>query len=197
MPFPYDEIVLENGLVDKPVLLSERTQKMLLMGLSKLENRYSWDEMTDSQWDELSDYIAQAVTETIIEQDMNVASYHAAERGSTQAIAANTDTKIQYQFGATPPQDWNVPVPSAGICTVTARVYLLSAATGAKRARLLHNDVNIAELYYGSAANAQLFVLSHVLEVQAGDYFSLEVNCLTASTAQISPFTPKLSMVIT
>ena len=125
-----------------------------------------------------------------------MAEYHEATRASTQAIAANTDTKIQFNVGATPPQDWNVPVPAAGICTVTARVYLLSGVNGGKRARLLHNDVNIAELYYGSTAQAQLFSLSHVMEVDVGDYFSLEVNCVTASNSQIAPFVPKISMVI-
>lgn len=196
MSLDYQHILDQNGLADKPVLLSERTQQIVISTIDFYLRRAAWDVMSDTDWDELDASLADAITEILTIQELPVSTYHEASRASTQAIAANTDTKIQFNAGATPPQDWNVPVPSAGICTVTARIVLLSAVAGAKSARLLHNDTEIAMLAYGSTALSQVFTMSQVLEVEAGDYFSLQVNCVTASNSQIAPFTPKISMVV-
>lgn len=124
-----------------------------------------------------------------------MANYRQAERGTTQAIPANTLTKIQFQTGANPPQDWDVPASYDGICTITARVWM-NGGTGLKYARLLHNGNEIVRADFRSTGTVQFFQMSHVLEVVSTDVFNLEVYSLQATTVQVADFTPKISMVI-
>lgn len=125
-----------------------------------------------------------------------VATYHEAERTTTQAIAANTQTPIVWSTGGSPPLFSFVTAPATGIATVTGRVKLLSGAAAVKYCAIIHNGVEVARGDIRSTANQQWFNVSHVLEVEAGDTFRLDVYCLLASTVQIDDFTPKLSMVI-
>lgn len=96
--FPYAELVEENGLADKPVLLSYRTQQMLLMALSKMENRYAWLEMDDTQWDELDWYIAEAETEVLteVESQSNMDRISVAH-ATLQSFTAGIQTAINFQ----------------------------------------------------------------------------------------------------
>lgn len=163
--------------------------------LSRLLHREYWtgtELEIDTALNQLHDLIHDLYTSEV----PPMAEYHQATRASTQAIAANTDTKVIFNVGATPPNDWNVPVPTSGICTVAAKVTLLSAVAGAKRATLLYNDAEIASVYPASTGLSQSFNLAQVLEVTEGGYFSLQVRCTTASTVEISPAVPSISMVV-
>lgn len=193
MPY-HDELLSGDDLTT--LVLNFEWRRLIADALQSYLDRDA-NQLTDTEYDDAKERIYLLIHDIYTIENLGVlAHYHEASRASTQAIAANTDTKIQFNVGATPPQDWNVPVPAAGICTVTARVVLLSAVAGAKSARLLHNDNEIAMLAYGSTALSQVFTMSQVLEVESGDYFSLQVNCVTASNAQIAPFTPKISIVV-
>ena len=125
-----------------------------------------------------------------------VATYHEAIRATTQAIGAGSQTPVVWSSGGSPPLFSFVTVPVSGICTVSANIRIDSAVAGTKQVILVHSGVEIARVYYATTGLAQMFSISSILEVAAGDTFRVDVLCGVASTVMITPFEPKISMVI-
>lgn len=198
MTFPYSDVFSASGSVNRAILLSERTQLIAIKAMQTAEIRENWDEMTDLSWDDLEDYIGSALEEILTVQEAGMtANYQEVERTTTQAVPANTLTKISFANpSGLPDGDVNVPIFTGGICTVTARAYVGAGSAGLQYARLLHNGSVIAKDDNRSNSTLQYFELTHVLEVDDGDTFSVEVFALNGTTVQASEFTPKISMVI-
>lgn len=125
-----------------------------------------------------------------------MATYHEAERTTTQSITANTQTPIIWTTGGTPPLFSFVSIPASGIATVSFRVKLQSAVGAVKTAFLIHNGVEVTRHDIRVNTANQWLNLSYVMEVEVGDTFRVDVLCPQAMTVQVDDFTPKLSMVI-
>lgn len=164
--------------------------------LSRLLHRKYWtgtEVEIDTAINQLQDLIHDLYTTEIT----TMANYQEVERTTTQVIPANTLTKISFANpSGLPDGDVNVPILDSGICTVTARAYVQAGSTGLQYARLLHNGSVIAKDDNRSNGTLQYFEFAHVLEVDDGDTFSVEIYALNGTTVQASEFTPKISMVI-
>lgn len=125
-----------------------------------------------------------------------MATYHEAERTTTQAIPANTQTPVIWSTGGTSPLFSFVTVPDTGIATVSFRVKLSQSPIAIKTVFLIHNGVEHTRHDIRVNTGNQWLNLTTVLEVTAGDTFRLDVLSPSAMTVLVDDFTPKLSMVI-
>jgi hypothetical protein len=195
--FPYEELMLEDGLADKPILLSYRSQQMLLMALTKMETRYNWFDMEDTAWDELENYIAHTETEilTLIE-DYPVTPYiHQAARTTVQNIVANTITPIvfnQGQFDVT--NNNRLYAPFDGYATLTAQVQL-TGAVNLKWAAIRENGTTIkAKVQIPVAGAFYSFSMAITDVFSTSWYYELIVfGANTATTTVHTEFNPVLS----
>jgi hypothetical protein len=198
--FPYEELLLENGLADKPVLLSYRTQQMLLMAVQKMEVRYNWLEMDDTTWDELDNYIAQAETEilTEIEDYPMVTTVVYASRASNQAITANTDTAVIWAAGN---YDTSNPtrlyVPQDGKIVVQAAVQLTASVAAAASAWLQFSDGSRHSWDDADAARATHLFNPVWIYGQATDanYVELFVRLSQAGNVNVATTPPYMSIL--
>lgn len=195
MTLPQADILSASASSDRGVLLSERTQLLAIKAIQIAELRDAWDDMTDNEWDEIDAAIAQAHTEILtIQGSSSMATYQSIERATTQAIPANTLTKII--FPNVTGLGTDLYVTETGIAVITARVAVVSGSAGLQYARLLHEGAEVARDDNRATAVAQYFELTEVREVDAGDEIALEVYALNGTTAQTTPFTPQIKLVI-
>jgi hypothetical protein len=143
-----------------------------------------------------------AMIEDFYSSETMVTESHEAIRSTTIAIAANTPTLVNFttggipSIGGNPPHPERVPVPMAGNAVVTARLSITSVTAGVKLMKLLHNGTEINRVDYRVSSQAHYLHVSHTMEVADGDYFGLEVESLVAATVQITPYTPRLAIVV-
>lgn len=197
--FPYEDLVLENGLTDKPVLLSYRSQQMLLMALSKMEVRHGWLEMDDATWDELEDYIAQCETEILTITDYVPMSgiSDAVQRQTALNIAANTPTAITWTIGG---YDLSNPtrfdINFNGYIALTGRIQLTSVTAGTKTVLLRRNGTdNLCRVQLPVSGQFFSFSLAWADYVVDGDYLEMIVQCSTASSIVLTEFDPAMSYI--
>lgn len=191
MTLPPDDILVANGSSDRPILLSERSQLVAIKALQIAESREQWENMTDSDWDEINAAIGSALTEILTEQEMNsVATYQEIERASTQVIPANVVTNIA--FPNVTGLGTNVYLLNDGIATINARFAVTSGNAQLQYARMLLNDVEIARDDNRSTSSQQYFEMTAIAEVDSGDVVKLQVYALGGTTVQITPFYPQV-----
>lgn len=65
MPFDWADFSGDSGLADKPLLLSERSQSIILTALDWLQRRYAWADVDDAVWDDIEGATTQALHEII------------------------------------------------------------------------------------------------------------------------------------
>lgn len=185
MTFPFSDVVSASGSLDRAVLLSERTQLIAIKALQVAENRSSWNEMSDSDWDTLEDYVADALTEilTIQEQPSMTAQLKQASRGTSQAIAVNTDTAIVWTSG-----DYHgggasgdtILAPIDGVAIITAWVQYLTATTSQFTAWLVVNGVEYARQDSDAVRLGHMRQLSFVVPVTNQDTINVVVRANVA-----------------
>lgn len=198
MPIPTPNIAHNAEIVGDTlhnISLNYKWRQIVGGQLSRLLHRKYWTG-TEAEIDTALNQLHDLIHDLYTTEANQVATYRQAVRGSSQAIPANTLTKIQFQTGALPPQDWDIPTTVAGVCTVTARVAVVSGSNALQYARLLHNGNEIARDDNRSTGQIQYFEMTQILEVADTDYFNLEVYAQLGTTVQIAPFTPLVSMVI-
>lgn len=199
MPIPTPNIAHNTPVVGDVlhnISLNHKWRQIVGGQLSRLLHRKYWtgtEAEIDTAINQLQDLIHDLYTTEIT----TMANYQEVERTTTQVIPANTLTKISFANpSGLPDGDVNVPILDSGICTVTARCYALAGTQGIQYARLLYNGVEIARAYHSSTALLQHFILAHVLEVDDGDRFSVQMYAINGTTVQVADYTPKISMVI-
>lgn len=196
--FPYEDVMLENGLADKPVLLSYRSQQLLLMALSEMEKRYNWLTMDDATWDELESYIAETETEilTLVESEAMTITHYLVNRTSTQAIAAGTPTAVTFNSGIS--YDAGNPtklITGAGKNVLQANVHFTAATapvgyveirknTGIGTLVLARHDLSVVGTNYVN--------LAAIDNCDDDDYYELVISVNQASTLQNTVFFPSL-----
>lgn len=189
--FPYEELLLENGLADKPILLSYRSQQMLLMALTKMENRYGWLEMDDATWDELEDYIAQCETEILTESEpvtYNPILLIATREVATQTLlAANSPNEIVwdtgYFDGSNPTR---IVAPDLAIYSVSFNFRVTTTVATAWTITLVKNgSTEIARITHPSSTSIAAS-LSININLAENDYLEVSIAHTTNSTLQIA-----------
>jgi microcystin-dependent protein len=55
----------DSGVQDTPLLLSIRSQSLILAALQCVQSRYSWQELSDTEWDDVDGAIASAINEVM------------------------------------------------------------------------------------------------------------------------------------
>lgn len=189
--FPYEDVIEENGLADKPILLSYRSQQLLLMCLEKMENRYNWLDMDDATWDELESYIAETETEILTESEnvtYNPVLWIATREGSTQSLlAANSPNKIIWNVGYFDiPNPTRIVAPDTAIYSVSFNFRVTTAVSTAWVITLVKNGtVEVARLtpVSGTAVTAALSININLFE---NDYLEVLIAHSTNSVLQIA-----------
>jgi len=179
MTLPFDDIFSASGSVDRPVLLSEKTQLLAIKALQIAEFRASWDEMTDASWDDLDTAIGEAHTEilTIIETDNMLSEFGHAFKTNTQNITASTPTDILFNGGdhETSPQVNRIK-PHIGHVTIAAFCFLTAATATQLTLAIKKNGADwIARQSFVNTGLAQRMQITVVDECIEDDYYTLEV----------------------
>jgi hypothetical protein len=188
--FPHEDVMLEDGLADKPIFLSYRTQQLLLMAIQKMEVRYNWLEMDDVTWDELDDYIAQAETEILNEIAglPMLTEFKEASKTNTQALTGGTEASVLFNSGDHEPNPQaNRIKPLAGKVTITGFVHLTSGtATQITLAIRKNGTTDIARTAFANTATAQKMTITVPDDGDSDDYYELRVLTNQNATIQNS-----------
>jgi microcystin-dependent protein len=65
MLLDWEDFSTDSGVKDTPLLISERTQSLLLTALASIQRRYNWLEVDDTAWDDIDGAIAEAHQEVM------------------------------------------------------------------------------------------------------------------------------------
>jgi microcystin-dependent protein len=63
--YDWDDFSGDSGVEDTPLLISIRTQSLILSALASISRRYHWLEVDDATWDDIDGAIAQATHEVM------------------------------------------------------------------------------------------------------------------------------------
>jgi len=183
---------------DVPLLLSIRSQQMILAVMQRFQFRSQWLEVDDATWDDIEASIDEAYEE-IMEQHETIpamldalsATWH---RNTDQAIAANTETAIIWNSEVTAyglelhvsgaHKNFIIPTTGAGFYQISGTVYFPgTAATQVKQAFVLVNadKVLTTSITLLTAASVQFSV---GIELQDNDQITVTVLCPVAISMQ-------------
>lgn len=103
--FDWDEYSANSGTEDVPLLLSERSQQLILAAMEVLQGRSSWLPVDDATWDDIDAAIGEAYEEITEEQAvvLNQQQFGVFLRSVDQNLAAATFTPIAFTE-VSPPQ---------------------------------------------------------------------------------------------
>lgn len=194
------DIVSANGTLDSPVLLSERTQLLLITAIDYISSRYAWDDMSDSEWDDLFGYIgaAQSQVLTISESSgaMGIEKKY-VERSTDFVISGSqSDVAIAWDTGdydAT--NNSRVYVENSGLFIISGSVDIYSA--NANRATLLirkNGTVDLGGSWFAPAVN-QSYPFTVSVNLVQGDYIELTVTTNGTLEINVDDWTPKMSLL--
>ena len=190
--FPYEDLVQEDGSADRPVLLSYRTQQMLLTALQKMENRYAWLEMDDAQWDELDGYISEAETEILNEIPglPMLTEFKNAFKTNTQALTGGAEASVLFNSGdhENSPQNNRIK-PEAGKVIITGFCHLTAGtATQMTMAIRKNGTDDVVRQSFLNTSLTQRMTISVPDECDDNDYYELRVLTNQNSTIQNTEF---------
>jgi len=185
MLYPHDDILLADSTRNRAVLLSERTQLIVIKTLESAEFQSAWQETTDAEWDDLDNAIGQAEYEVLTEEvtGVNVRT-RLARRGATQSIAAGTPTAITWNDGQYDPSFPTHLIPLTGAITITGFLLVTAAVATQLTLTILRNgDTEIAKQSFFNAATTQRMTLTALDQTgDDDDYYELIVLTNQAST---------------
>lgn len=72
MKFVWNEYSSDSGVPSTPLLLSERSQSIILAALDWMQKRYAWHDVSDSEWDDIDGSVAHALHEVM---EISMADY--------------------------------------------------------------------------------------------------------------------------
>ena len=198
MTYPHDDILSADSTRNRAVLLSERTQLILLKVLQSGENQSAWDDTTDAEWDDIDEAIGEAEYEILTEDNppLMAAQVLYASRASNQAISANTDTAIIWTGG-----NYNVSnptrlyVPQDGMIVVQCAVNLTSAIASTAQCWIQFSDGSRHSLDDADASRLSHFFNQVWIYGQAIDsnYVEVYVRMTQAGNAAVATTPPYFS----
>jgi hypothetical protein len=205
----------ESGAEDVPLLLSVRSQQIVLSAMQHLDNRSYWlDEDEDEDgtiWEDIQSAVAEAYEEICEEQSVAQETISGASitRTTNQIITSTTawqpisfdsqfyDTGGYWDFNGQPTR---LTVQQNGLYLVTANVLFNSNASGdtARREAGIRVDGGDLIAFSSGVIVSQLIglTLARTLLLDANSYVTLEVRSQAASLAVIGNalYTPLLSI---
>jgi len=202
----WDNYVADSGAETVPLLLSVRSQQLILSAMDKLDNRSSWLEVDDATWDDIDAAIAEAYQEIIRPMTLpNQQQFGVFLRSTDLTLPATTFVPIPFTEIAAPQfsddNDWMVQpactdfiLPQAGYyqCIVTAQFVNLATS----RACLLRFDldgVNAAQVNVTVTGNPAL-TLANVFHISASATLQVR-GWSSVANALDSGFPIRLSIV--
>jgi len=206
MAYDWEEYSSDSGVADIPLLLSIRSQQLILSAMDSLRWRDNWLEADDPTWDDIDDAVGQAhyeIQETLTLP--NQQQFGIFLRSVDLTLAASTFVPIPFTETSAPQfsddNDWmvqpactNFVFPEAGYyqCTVTANFANLAGS----RTCLLRFDldgVNAAQVNVNVVGTPSL-TLSNIFHIGASA--TLQVHAFaSAANALDNIFPMRLSIV--
>lgn len=194
MPISHSDLLAENDTQSRVVFVSDRTVAMLLIGLDAIEHRYRWNEPTDSEWDDVTESLGQAITEILEPYSVGggMATIKKASRSTNQGLGAGGDVAVVFDTG-----DYDVSNPSRisvdsdALYLIVGNVQVVSSTGRFLNAKLRLNGVD--DIAYGqvSASNERSHSLVKPIELSSGDYLELIASTngslCTVSTSVVIP----------
>lgn len=191
MTYPHVDILSADSTANRAVLLSERTQLILLKVLQSGENQSAWDETTDSEWDDLDESIGEAEYEILTEIEpvtYNPILLIATREAATQSLlAANSPNEIVWDTGYFDVSNpTRIVAPDTAIYSISFNFRVTTAVATAWTISLVKNgSAEIARLspVSGTAVTAALSINVNLFE---NDYLEVAIAHSTNSTLQIT-----------
>lgn len=193
MPY-HDELLSGDDLTT--LVLNFEWRRLVADALQSYLDRDA-NQLSDTEYDDAKERIYLLIHDLYTVEALSVpAHYQEAERTTTQAITANTQTPIQWSTGGTPPLFSFVTIGATGTATVAVRLKMTSAVGAVKTMFLIKNGVEVVRHDRRVNTANEWVDFAYVLSVASGDTLRVDVLCPQAMTVQIDDFTPKLSVVV-
>lgn len=197
MTFPYSDVVAANGTVNRAILLSERSQLVAIKAIELAEARENWNEMTDSEWDDLEAYIGDAITEILTEQAQSMAISNAAVQRTSNVSTSTFPHVVTFETGSG--YDSSNPTrlaPGAGDAIIQANIQFTSGSASAGYVEIRKNTgIGTLTLARHSAVGAtnHIINLTAIDTPDSDDFYELVVQSNVPITIQTGVFFPHLS----
>lgn len=189
-----DDFLSDDGSPALPFLLSLRSQSLLLAAATEIQDRSSWDEMDDTDWNDTEKAVSEAMYEIMeeVESEPTMPDNHLfVNKQSNVALAANTPTKVTFpdlvidEGGLWDASDNHYELAAfadSGLYHITAQL-LISSVTGDayKIAQIRLNETYSIALQSGEA-DANYLNVSVIVPVGAGETVSIWAVCSHAAT---------------
>lgn len=197
MTFPFDDVMLASGSLDRPVLLSERSQLIAIKALQVAENRMNWDEITDTDWDTLEDYVADALTEILTIQDVPEMTITNLGLQRTSNVSISTfPYVVAFQTGSG--YDSGNPTrltPGEGDVIVQANIQITSGSATSGYIEIRKN-IGIGTVVLArdnlAASTNNVINIAAIDTADSDDFYELVIQSSVPITIQTGVFFPKL-----
>jgi hypothetical protein len=205
MPLNWDDFSMDSGLPNKPLLLSERSQSLVLSALYWIQHRNTWLSVDDATWDDLDASIAEAIYEVMELVDMT-GTFHGVRAWRDTNYTSTSTTLWQpiefNQISATADYAHGagstnyLEAPESGWYLVSAGVVFNANAsndTFIRQARIVNNSGSVLCFDSGSIVSQPIGLNMATLWYMAeGEYLQLEIksnipNIVILSQSQNSP----------
>jgi len=190
MPFPYSDLFTASDLADRFLAVSERTQLLFIKFAELAEQRTTWDEMTDEEWDDLHDFIATAETELLLEEaplpQLTLTTYTAQRLNSNQSILA-AGSFIEWDTSDFPAVDesW-VRLIETGYYVVSVNFRLAQPpSTATYLVQLWKNGTSMMEFVNSVASTNGWFNLTWQFNAEADDFLQVLIDPSVATTLRV------------
>lgn len=160
--FDLDTIINSSATPTRGAFVSDRTIELVLMSLSLAENRHGWDDMTDTEWDDIDNSIGSAITEILDDtQGSNTVTVSSVKRTTVQSIGSAAAHPIVWNEGDYDTIDNSkLIVPSNG-----EYILIANLAVSATVARLMNPSIRLN-------GSENLAVVANI----AGTFFSYSMS---------------------
>lgn len=176
----WEDYSANSGTEDVSLLLSQRSQQLVLAAMQSLDDRSSWLTVSDTVWDEVEAAISEAYEEVLELQSavVNQQQFGVFLRSVDQNLAGNVFTPVAFTEIAAPqfsddnswmiqPACTNFILPQAGYYQLSATLVFGALATANNRAiRFDIDGVNAAQILVSVAGNPSL-TISNVFHIGA------------------------------
>ena len=193
MAFDWEEYEAQSGTEEVSLLLSERSQQLILSAMNSMLFRENWLAVDDTTWNEIDEAVAEAYEEIMEEIPPVTETVLGAlvSRTSNESLAANVAELITWQSGLAygdssiwdsgDPTKLSIPSGAEGFWLVSGMI-LFQASTSSQK--VLRVRINTTERYLQGITFAaqQSMTFNYLLYSTGGDDVTIEVLSPTAVT---------------
>lgn len=185
MTLSSDDILTASASSDRGVLLSERTQLLAIKALQIAEFRTAWEEMSDSDWDDIDAAIGEAHAEILTLQDTAMTWQTLDYRRTSDLALFAGETIIEWQEGSVfePLEPTKMHIQHVGRAFLTAHFEVSAGTNRSLVAKIRKNGSEIIAHYNASVDSTlqrcTISAADDVLEVPT--YYELLVTVNSGS----------------